>query len=60
MYLPTYLSMTTKVDNEVHLEDLTQITLTKQVPRSRDKLKTLYLSYQTSYDYQTWQDDNLP
>ena len=28
--------------------------------RSRDKLKTLYLHYQSAYGHQTWQDGNLP
>ena len=28
--------------------------------RSHDKLKTLYLYYQSAYGYQTWQDGNLP
>ena len=27
--------------------------------RSRDKLKTLYLNYESAYGHQTWEDGNL-
>ena len=29
------------------------------ISRSRDKLKTLYLHYQSAYDHQTWLNGNL-
>ena len=44
---------------QVHLQDLTQIRLIKQVLvdaitlKSRDKLKTLHLVYQGAYGHQT-------
>ena len=55
--------MTTKFDKQVHLQDLTQMTLIKLVlvtSKSRDKLKKLYLNYQSAYGHQTWQDGKLP
>ena len=57
--------ITTKFGKQVHLQDLTQIRLIKQVlvtvtSRSRDKLKALYLHYKSAYGHQTWQDGCFP
>ena len=30
------------------------------IPRSRDKLKSLYIHYNNTYAHNTWQDDELP
>ena len=58
-------SMATKFDKQVHLGEFTKMILVKQVlvtggsrcfvtSRSCNKLKTLYLSYQSAYDHQIW------
>ena len=56
--------MITRFGNQIHLEDLTQIRIIKQVLvrhtwRSPDKPNTLHLHYQSVYGHQTWQDGNL-
>ena len=58
--------MIAEFGKQVHLQDLIQIRVIKQVlvdaitSKSRDKLKKLYLVYQGAYGHQTWQDGNLP
>ena len=51
--------MTTNFGKQVHLQDLTQMRLIKQVlvTLCQDPVKT-YLHYQSAYGYQTWQDSN--
>ena len=59
--------MTTKFGKQVHLEVHLDSNETNKAgaydvitPRSRDKLKTLYLHYPSVYSHPSWQDGNLP
>ena len=64
--LPTTLPMTTKLGRVVtYLERLQTIkshmtVLSRDLARSRDKRKPLYLPYQSAYGHQTWQNCNFP
>ena len=56
-------TMTNKFGKQVDLQDLIQMRLRSGdiiTPRSRDKLKTLYLHHQSGCGHQTQQDGNLP
>ena len=55
--------MTTKFGKKVYLQDLTKMKLAGAgdvlTSRSRDKLKSLYLKYQSVYGHHTWYHGNL-
>ena len=54
--------MITKFGKQVHLQDLTQMRPGASdtiKSRSRDKLKTLCLRYESAYGHQTWHGGNL-
>ena len=56
--------MTTKFGKQIHLQDLTQMRLIKQVlvtsSRQDHETKETYIHYESASGHQTWQDGNLP
>ena len=56
--------MTTKFGKQIHLQDLTQMRLIKQVlvtsSRQDQETKETYIHYESANGHQTWQDGNLP
>ena len=55
--------MSTKLHKMVNLSWwalVDKLTWPYDIARSRDALKPQYLHYQSVYEYQTWQDGNLP